>query len=573
MAAGRTLLVLAVLGECWIHFMSGSCPAGKFGDSCSYSCHCGHSCNQTTGMCEGDCDRGWVGGKGGTCQKANIAYGKHAVSSPGDQTFWSASKAVDGNRDLDSCFPSKSRPSVWTVDLGQQYRIHDVRIYHGARGPWQIRPSVLCLSNSSSSTPGVPCYTFPNNPATGSSVYDVICDGRGRFFTIKHNWNALNLCEVEIYACSQGTFGANCSHFCHCSDGPCDRVSGICAGDCRPGWHGQNCSLDCDKDQYGVNCNDTCGNRNCAANTSSCDRHTGSCDTGCLPGWTTVDCTQECFHGTYGQNCSKRCTDRNCAGNSSCDHVTGSCVPGCKAGWTGLDCKDACEPHQYAPGCTETCASRHCEGNSSCNSTGGCDNWCEAGWTQSDCTVYSLSHPGTECKEECAGNHPCDRSSGSCRFACLEGNKDHRCQESVGDDGILIPAVAATAIVVLVAAVIVFVFIRRKRQRAPQKEPDSYEYYNTSHLSKVQTKTSRNNDASELNLSAHDYRNVELRDNQWCGEPHCTISRSKTEPDDGASVEAIEVDIYEPVEPRTYETLDSTSRAMAGEYSEFGKFE
>ncbi|XP_046560146.1 platelet endothelial aggregation receptor 1-like [Haliotis rubra] len=268
-------------------------------------------------------------------QTGNIAYKKRTTSSQIYKSDWSADKAVDGNRNQklahDSCFRALDHPSVWTVDLGQQYRIHDVRIYNRDGYVWKIQSALLSLSNSSNSTSGVPCYTFPSNTATGNSVYDVICDGRGRYFTITHSWAELNLCEVEIYVCSQGSFGTDCSHFCHCSDGPCDGVSGICAGDCRPGWRGQNCSIECDKDHYGVNCNETCGSRNCATNTSSCDRLSGSCDTGCLPGWTAVDCTQECHQDHYGVNCNETCGNRNCAANtSSCDRHTGSCDNGCR---------------------------------------------------------------------------------------------------------------------------------------------------------------------------------------------------------------------------------------------------
>ncbi|XP_067663889.1 fucolectin-6-like [Haliotis asinina] len=181
----------------------GSCPAGKFGDTCRYSCHCGHSCNQTTGVCGGDCDEGWIGGRGGTCQKENIAYRKYATSSGSSKSVWSADKAVDGNREQvltrDSCFHASDYPSVWTVDLGQQYRIYDVRIYNRNGYAWKIQSAVLSLSNSSSSTPGVPCYTFTSSTATDNSIYDVICDGTGQFFTIYHGWAKLNLCEVEIY--------------------------------------------------------------------------------------------------------------------------------------------------------------------------------------------------------------------------------------------------------------------------------------------------------------------------------------------------------------------------------------
>ncbi|XP_071088331.1 multiple epidermal growth factor-like domains protein 10 isoform X2 [Haliotis cracherodii] len=389
MAGVWILTVIVVTSACWIQVIIGSCPTGKFGDSCFYSCHCGDSCNQTTGVCEGACDAGWVGGHGATCQKENIAKGKSATS-PSGLYFppWTADKAVDGNQDQDyshnSCFHAKRTPSVWTVDLGQQYRIHDVRIYNRLYYIDRLQTAVLSLSNSSSSIPGVTCYIFPNDTAeTVNSVYDVTCDGTGRYFTISHSTETLNLCEVEIFVCSHGTFGELCNHFCHCSDGSCDRFSGICAGDCRPAWQGKNCSTACDKDRYGVNCNETCGK--CAAAPSSCDRHTGSCDTGCLPGWIGVDCKQACEPHRYGPSCDKTCASRHCVGHSSCN-TTGHCHRGCQTGWTLDDCT-ACDSQHYGPDCIKTCASRHCVGNSSCNSTGRCDTRCETGWTGADCTV------------------------------------------------------------------------------------------------------------------------------------------------------------------------------------------
>ncbi|XP_048243337.1 fucolectin-like isoform X2 [Haliotis rufescens] len=186
-----------------------TCQGGRFGDTCSYSCHCTPHCNQTTGVCNGACDPGWFGGNGQTCQRGNVAYNKKAASTPPTNYAklhgWTADKAVDGNRDQhvfgNSCFHSHSTAPnpTWTVDLGQRYRIHDVRIYNRVNNIKLIRTAVLSLSNSSSSTPGVTCYTFPSDTAkTDNSVYDVTCDGTGRYFTITHS-TRLNLCEVEIY--------------------------------------------------------------------------------------------------------------------------------------------------------------------------------------------------------------------------------------------------------------------------------------------------------------------------------------------------------------------------------------
>ncbi|XP_048243325.1 uncharacterized protein LOC124147532 isoform X4 [Haliotis rufescens] len=322
-----------------------SCPGGMFGDTCSYSCHCTPPCNQTTGVCNGNCDRGWFGGNGQICQRGNVAFNKTATSSFTDYHRWPADKAVDGNRyqylNGNSCFHSHSVASktTWTVDLGQPYRIHDVRIYNRVNHPQLIRTAVLSLSNSSSSTPGVTCYTIPNDTAkTNNSVYDVPCDGKGRYFTIAHS-TRLNLCELEIYVCSPGVFGDSCNQFCHCFQAACDPVSGVCPGDCRPGWQGGRCDTVCSKRSYGQNCTNSCTDRKCAGD-SPCDHVRGTCVSGCAPGWMGEDCRKGCSSDSYGQNCNNSCTDRKCAGDSPCDHIRGTCVSGCATGWMGEDCRE-----------------------------------------------------------------------------------------------------------------------------------------------------------------------------------------------------------------------------------------
>ncbi|XP_071118455.1 multiple epidermal growth factor-like domains protein 11 [Haliotis cracherodii] len=179
---------------------------------------------------------------------------------------------------------------------------------------------------------------------------DLTCDGTGRFFIIRNPGRAprqyddtLNICEVEIYECSGGTFGPNCSEFCHCLNSTCDHVTGACPGGCRPGWKGDNCSTRCSVGSYGINCQKSCSNRKCTSDSSSCDRRSGSCDTGCRAGWKQSDCTQECDGLHYGTNCRRACADKRCALNTSwCDHVTGICDTGvCQAGRKGIACTEA----------------------------------------------------------------------------------------------------------------------------------------------------------------------------------------------------------------------------------------
>ncbi|XP_046562318.1 uncharacterized protein LOC124271261 [Haliotis rubra] len=338
--AGVRIFVVVVLLQ-WIQLTSGSCQAGKFGESCSYSCHCGTSCDKTTGACSGSCDRGWTK-EGGLCQTRNIALSKTTSTTPEAYVGWPASNAVDGDSDTGgegrTCFHAGGSPSDWTVDLGRDFQLYDIRIY--SRGGYYGRNvnSNIYLNNDASAI----CSTLPTS---STNPTDVTCNGTGRYVTI---WNpgtgghdgcasALNICEGEIYACSPGIYGVNCNVFCHCLDSTCDRLTGLCPGNCTPGWQGERCDTAC----YGTNCNKTCAGRKCSSPNSSCDRHTGACDTDCLPGWIEVDCTQGCSRGNYGANCTSLCSERNCPGNSSCDHVTGSCDSGCKAGWMGADCKEA----------------------------------------------------------------------------------------------------------------------------------------------------------------------------------------------------------------------------------------
>ncbi|XP_071088254.1 uncharacterized protein [Haliotis cracherodii] len=499
MAGMCMLAVIVVSLACWIQVVIGSCSRGTFGDSCSYTCHCGQSCHQTTGVCGGVCDRGWVGGQGKICQKENVALGKDASSPTRLWTSaWSADKAVDGNSHQNvyknSCFHSKDNvQSSWRVDLGDDYRIHDVRIYHQKNHLARIRTAALYMSNTNN-TPSVPCYTFPSNTSdTGSGIYNVVCDGIGRYFTITDPTH-LNLCEVEIYVCSPGVFGDSCNQFCHCLQATCDPVSGVCPGECRPGWQGNRCDTECDADYYGVNCMDICTNRKCSDVNSSCDRYNGSCDKECLPGWRGVDCTQECNNGTYGANCNMTCSERKCAGDSSCDHVRGTCTSGCVSGWKGEDCTTACDSQHYGAKCDKTCASRHCVGNSSCNSTGDCDRGCETGWTLDDCTACIPGYFGTECKEECglcAGNHKCHSSSGKCPSGCVEEYMGPQCKDqSEPTQTVPVAALAGTAVgVVLVALVVILLVLLRRRRRQKGKGSSSNESVlkETSHVPSKRT--------------------------------------------------------------------------------------
>ncbi|XP_048238330.1 uncharacterized protein LOC124150363 [Haliotis rufescens] len=390
-------LCFAVLGlACCICLALSTCPPGQFGDSCSYSCHCegGAVCNSTTGECPGACALQWRDGRNGTCQRENVANGKRAFSTSGTLLFrsynnWTPDKAVDGNRIQDifanSCFHSANYSSMWRVDLGRQYRIRHVTVYHRNSNLPRIANCTVHLSNDNSD--GTLCYTFP--ATVNNSVIDLVCDGRGRYLTIRNPGRAanqddtLNICEVEIYECSRGTYGKYCDQFCHCYNSSCEPDTGICPGDCRPGWQGDRCDTECNKGAYGEKCNNTCQNYNCLEN-SPCHHVTGKCEGGCKSGWMGEDCSRECNNGTYGETCTNICG--NCHGYTACHHVTGKCQFGCGAGWMGSDCREECGRDHYGPGCKKACSERRCNGISSCNrNNGSCDTGCLTGWVGDDC--------------------------------------------------------------------------------------------------------------------------------------------------------------------------------------------
>ncbi|XP_071101061.1 receptor-type tyrosine-protein phosphatase T-like [Haliotis cracherodii] len=246
-------LCCALLGvACCVCLVLSTCPPGQFGDSCSYSCHCegGAVCNSATGECPGACALQWRGGRNGICQRENVAFNETATSTSGTHgDSWTPDKAVDGNRtqvmESGSCFHSAANSSsMWRVDLGRQYRIHHVTVYHRDHLLHRIANCSIHLSNDTSSD-GTLCYTFPDT--VNNSVIDLVCDGRGRYLTIRNPGTAaaeddtLNICEVEIYVCSLGTYGNFCDNFCHCLNSSCDPDSGVCPGDCRPGWQEDRC--------------------------------------------------------------------------------------------------------------------------------------------------------------------------------------------------------------------------------------------------------------------------------------------------------------------------------------------
>ncbi|KAJ8302870.1 hypothetical protein KUTeg_019266 [Tegillarca granosa] len=96
------------------------------------------------------------------------------------------------------------------------------------------------------------CYSDndPDYPPNITTIYE--CTGPGRYVTIfNYNYDALDkdygpileLCEVQVFACVNNTFGERCNTTCHCNQGTCNNTNGDCfIKGCQSGWEGNNCS-------------------------------------------------------------------------------------------------------------------------------------------------------------------------------------------------------------------------------------------------------------------------------------------------------------------------------------------
>ncbi|XP_046571698.1 uncharacterized protein LOC124279865 [Haliotis rubra] len=392
-----------------LDMVSGICPEGTYGYECRYQCHCPmDKCNTTSGCSPEDCYIDW---SGLTCHKSNIALNK-TTSASSVYASRNPGKVVNGDNRADSwkaeCFHSDYNNSIteawWRVDLGEMVRIRQVTVYF--RTDYKVRRNgiqIYIADTAAFPTNGVNCYNVTGN-RDGTDIPDVLkvtCSGEGRnlvlYTTTVNNELAgitvpvMDFCEVEVWVCSNGTFGADCDNYCHCDGEVCDYVSGICpSGVCLPGWTTAACDTACRFGHYGANCRKSCPNRNCKGDNSSCDHVTGECVGGCKAGWNGTDCSKECLR-SYGNGCSKMCSERKCAESSSdsCDHVTGMCEGGCRRGWKGIDCTEACNLGvEYGANCEGYCRARMCEERAGIcpQDTGRCESGCLSGWKGDNCT-------------------------------------------------------------------------------------------------------------------------------------------------------------------------------------------
>nr|XP_034321489.1 multiple epidermal growth factor-like domains protein 10 isoform X2 [Crassostrea gigas] len=262
----------------------------------------------------------------------NVALNKPAYQQYSlDIDTSDASNAVDGRKsDLrgwgGQCAVSRSgQTATWWVNLTTIHSIHHITIYFRTDNNLQYFYSLLSedylgfsvyVSNTSDRLQGTLCYKDDNfTRDTIPAVFTTTCPVHGQY-VIYYNERlpgvayprgysdtvASDLCEVEVYGCPGGFYGANCSNACPDTNCYCHLETGTCQG-CTPGFQGYLCKSACSRGYYGAECQQECGH---CRDLSPCVHTNGSCLTECVDGYSGEMCKTPCPYGFFGPDCANR---------------------------------------------------------------------------------------------------------------------------------------------------------------------------------------------------------------------------------------------------------------------------
>ncbi|XP_025108276.1 multiple epidermal growth factor-like domains protein 11 [Pomacea canaliculata] len=302
----------------------------------------------------------------------------------------------------------------WSVDLEQNFSVHRITIY----GRYQMEKRMDCVQVS---LDGRELYKFPC-PGTTNVITNITANPsqRGRVVNITRDQPSdgdlapfLNICEIQIWVCSSGYWGQNCTACAIGCNNTCDDIDGACR--CIDGWTGPRCT-ECSDGHYNESndCQNICG-KGCH---DTCSRTDGTCQ--CRPGWQPPLC-QHCSDGHYdaSNDCQNTC---------------------------GGGCHDTCSRTDGTCQCQLTWQPPLCQG-------------CADGWFGSECT---------ECGH-CANNSVCDNNTGVCPFCdgdfvaplCLDA------REAVSLVGPVVGAAVTCSVVFLATGVVIGLLLRRSRSQQP----------------------------------------------------------------------------------------------------------
>lgn len=159
--------------------------------------------------------------------------------------------ANDGNKRSKARCCSRTAdklPKAWLqVDLGQPFSIKNVQLYFPTDDYWSgvhIRQFYLDVSDvpakQSTTYQRTRCYTDTTTDTVGprsiKKIRDIQCYYTARYVIVESHYISpendpsegavLEICEIEVFGCEVGRFGANCTLCRGCQS--CDIVSGEC---------------------------------------------------------------------------------------------------------------------------------------------------------------------------------------------------------------------------------------------------------------------------------------------------------------------------------------------------------
>ncbi|XP_033737712.1 receptor-type tyrosine-protein phosphatase alpha-like [Pecten maximus] len=160
-------------------------------------------------------------------------------------------QAADG--DTATCIQYTRQPRknarVW-IDLRGLHNVHRVIIRHSgtdSNSDLQMMKNIhIRLSNTTSASKKKDCFTnYDDIPSDGALDTATYCVSKAIRSVYVIRPTELRFCEVEVYGCVSGRWGAACENNCgECAAGDaCDSITGNCPGTCAKGWNGYLCNI------------------------------------------------------------------------------------------------------------------------------------------------------------------------------------------------------------------------------------------------------------------------------------------------------------------------------------------
>ncbi|XP_065922406.1 multiple epidermal growth factor-like domains protein 11 isoform X3 [Magallana gigas] len=369
----------------WIYMLvilvSVKCVASQCIDSTTCDCHC--LCCST--VCFGSryctsCAKGWSGTTNNGCQRQNVAYDT-SVEISSIEPSYNPKNAVDENNGTLVYTNTKKDPqliitlskifnikSIYVCIYAERYKYYNIYVTKTTSAYLSIDDMCNRIYEAVSALYCIGISCLAGKILTGDQI------------VIERitKWGRIEVRDVRVYQCSQGTYGNQCDREClNCKDNRCDGYTGACERGCNIGWQGATCETKC--------------NTNCLDN--KCDQDTGFCTVGCKLDW-------------FGDRCDRQCPSQ-C--ESPCDRSLG--CTNCPIGFNGPYC-NPCDGNTYGKYCSLTC--KNCD---DCNNVNGCGE-CRNGFYGNLCDL--------ECPNQCK-NNKCYKQLGNCTDGCKDGYAGTKC--------------------------------------------------------------------------------------------------------------------------------------------------